>query len=464
MRLVSTVQYIALPLAASLAAGAAHAAAERLLADNIVPVVVRGDNPSLRNAPLVDVTVCNQRGKCKTVPNVIVDTGSTGLVLFRGAVEELKLGPIALDDSPGYPYSHWWQSRSKNLWGQLHWAKVGLGKVMTTQAIPVLVFDLPKRGEPLPRGYSKVDSRHATSMRSNGILGIGPQRVIENRYRFYDHGRFLDLEPDELRGKQLVNPIAHFPAPYNNGSVISMPEVDRSKGAERVRGWLGLGIGKATDRLFPSAVRVVSHELDANAQFSAMLGTRQVNVSMQSGLNALLLDLTHLGVPMHPTARDLHDARVPMPIELGVPSGGGFEPLSRPLYVGPTLDYLEAHRGFGALPMLSGWRGEPGATNVLGLPFYYGRTVATGLSGTVNPFARGAVATAADVDDEESFEIIDDDEPLRIGSASGPVILDDYLDRDARRDPASVAKGAVATDEDFDLMSESPNGYVAYTD
>jgi hypothetical protein len=467
--LVSTVQFIALPLAASLAAGAAHAAAERPLADNIVPVVVSGGNPDLRNTPLVDVTVCNQRGKCKIVPNVIVDTGSTGLVLFRGAVEELDLGPVSFHARSVQPYTKWWKSGSKNVLGPLRWAKVGLGNVMTTQAIPVLVFDLPKRGEALPQGYAQVDGRWAMSLRSNGILGIGPQRVSENGYLFRQGAEWVDIGdywPGELIGKQLANPIAHFPAPYNNGSVISMPEVDWRNGAKRVRGWLGLGIGKATEELFPSAIRVVSHDLDAKSAFPAMLAKREVRVNVRSGFSGSLLDLAHLGVPMHPSAGQLHDASAPMAIELAVPSGGGFTPLSRPLYVGPTLDYIESHRGCGALPMVTGWRGEPDATNVLGLPFYYGRVVATGLSGTVNPFARGAVTKAPFVaadDDDEDFEIVDA-EPARIGAANGPAIIDDYLDRHERRHPAPKAPRAAVADEDFEVLSVSPNGFIAYTD
>ncbi len=499
MRIVSNSHAVCvLPLVAALSAGAAHAAAEAPLADNIIAVEVRGDRPDHRNTPLVDVTVCNTRGKCKTVPNVMVDTGTTGLRLFRGAVADLDLEPVK--DRSGNPITNWGSASYSELWGPLHRAKVRLGKVTTETAIPVQLFDLPKDGEALPQGYARVDNRKATSFRFNGVLGIGPQRHHAAGYLVGVSDSWYSRAPSRWvaqkvdRSQQLANPIAHFPAPYNNGSVITLPEVDLNSGAARVRGWLGLGIGEPTDGLFASGQRVLSHEFNDKLRFPAMLGERQVELTARTSASGLLLDLAHLGIPKHASDAGVYDAKVPTTIKLAVPHGGAYVSLARPLYVGSTVDHVAAHPRHGALPMIVAEPVRSDGPQVLGLPFYYGRTVATGLAGTVNPFAQGQAVNAnpvpaapfsgpggvriiddhvdriMSIEDDEDIEIIADDEGFelvddKVQIFGGTAIIDDYIGRSASRAQAPAQASVPApVDEDFIEYSTSPNGYIAYTD
>ena len=473
-----------LPLAAAMSAGAAHAAAEAPLADNIIAVKVSGHDVLSRNTPFVDVTVCNTRGKCKTVSNVMVDTGSTGLRMVRGAVEELHLDPVT--DAAGQPLANWGRASSSELWGPVHWAKVQIGKVTTQRAIPIQVFDAPTDGELVPAGYGRVDKRRLMGFRCNGVLGIGPQRHVDTGYYRWEEGSnsWLWKSPSQWvaqgvdRTRQLVNPIARFPAPYNNGSVLSMPAVDWNTGAERVRGLLGLGIGEPTDRLFESGRRVLSHDFNDKSQFPAVLGGRRVELTARTSTSGMTLDLAHLGIPRHASSPKLYDAKVPTVIDLTVPHAGEYVRLARPLYVGPTVDYVAAHPGHGVLPMIVGAPDRPGEPNVLGMPFYYGRTVATGLAGTVNPFAQGRAVNSKPVaaapfsgplgvhiiddhvdrlmsiEDDEDIEIIDDEVQI----VGGTKLIDDYVK------PARAPAPAPVVEDDFVEYSVSPNGYIAYTD
>ena len=462
--------FVVVPLAATLGAANTYAAATPQLAGNIVPVEVRQVAPMQYNKLFVDVTVCNASRQCRTVPDVLVDTGSVGLRLLRGALDGLELAPVT--DPRGRPLSNWSSFGSGDLWGTMHLAQVRLGEVSTTRAIPIEVYDLPGRREKLPDGYADVDTRPEIARMGNGILGISPHRHFPKGYyvkgaktQMPGASRWLAVQVDATR--QLTNPIARFPSPYDNGSVISLPEVDWTAGATRVQGWLGLGIGAATEALFPHGARIVSHDLDDNGQFAAAIGARRFPVLVDSGTNALSLDLSHLGVSRHARYASYYDAVAPTPIELAVRSGDDEVKLARPLYVGPTVKYLKAHSTHGALPMVVGWDDGQRSLSVLGLPFFYGRTVATGLRGTVNPFPQGApaAATAAPDDDADGFEIIDDEFASVDAAAPGWMIVDDYVERAANRATATTTNAAPrAVDGAFELLSNSPHGFIAYTD
>ena len=462
MRLFSTCRcYALVPLAAALGTASAHAAAAPQRADNIVPIEVRQVTPTQYNKLFVDVTVCNAARQCRTVPDVLVDTGSTGLRLLRGALDGLDLAPVK--DPRGRALGNWSSFGSGDLWGTMHVAQVRIGGVSTARPISVEIYDLPGRRDKLPDGYAEVDARATIVRMGNGILGISPHRHVTKGYyakgteaRAPGGSRWVAVQVDASR--QLSNPIADFPAPYDNGSVIRLPEVDWTAGAKRVQGWLGLGIGAATEALFPHGARVVSHELDADGLFPAAVGTRRFDVLVDSGTNALALDLSHLGVSRHARYTSYYDAPAPMPIELAVQSGGDYVRLARPLYVGPTVKYLKANSTHGALPMVVGWDDAPRSLSVLGLPFFYGRTVATGLRDTFNPFPQGAAAVSRIVpDDEADFEVIDDDEDFEI--------IDDDIDGASNRGAASAATAAPhPANDDFEFVSKSPNGFIAYTD
>jgi hypothetical protein len=81
------------------------------------------------------------------------------------------------------------------------------------------------------------------------------------------------------------------------------------------------------------------------------------------------------------------------PIHFTVTSAGHEIKLARALPIGPAGHVVKISQGYAVLPMLAMWHGPQGLLpcepedNLLGLPFFFGRAVATGLQGTVNPFA-----------------------------------------------------------------------------
>ena len=486
MRRISMVSsWLSWPLLALLGAGVAEAQ------DPIVPIEVRQSRDGAFNMGFVDVTVCNTAKQCKTVADVLVDTGSSGLRLNRHALAGLPLS--AVTDVKGRPLSNWSSFGTGQLWGTMHWAQVRLGGVATTQAIPIQLYQGPSLFELLPAGYEKVDERHQFLGLNNGILGIAPYRHWPKRYFAFDAGdesafdaEWVAVEVDESR--QLANPIAYFPAPYDNGSVIKMPEADFGDGGHAALGWLGLGIGAATEALFPQGARIISHELDAHGRFPATIGGRRADVLVDSGTNTSALDLEHLEIPrckgLGTELNRVYDAAPMTPLSLTVSAGAVEVELQRPLYIGAAANIRKAFDGYAVLPMIAALPPWAGAPNVLGLPFFYGRTVATGLRGAVNPYhgvvppglpsvavdsqhslnldsarssldARSMTSLDLDADEEpigESIEAQSDDHPT-VGVAG---------DGSAGIPGASIGHAAVA--EGFEPYSNSPHGFIVYTD
>ena len=399
---------VVLPLVAILSCATAQAEG------NIVPVKVHllasGEG---NNHLFVDVTVCNAEKQCQTVPDVLVDTGSSGLRLFRPALQGLDLRAVTVrDDRPVGVGEHF---GAGDLWGKLHWARVRIGGLETSQEITIEVHDAPSPGESVPAGYGDRDMRVCPAM-GNGILGIAAERYSPGRYFAAAGGTGplaqSDWNPVKLdKSRRLSNPIIHFPDPYNNGSVISLPEVDASNGQKTVQGWLGFGIGEPTAMLYPQGSRVITHELDQASRFPVKLGERSFDVLLDSGGSGVILDLDHLGIAHDKCFPGLYSPAALMPLHFTVTSAGHEIKLARALPIGPGAKMLKAiEMGYAVLPTLAprpdevrAKEGELGP-GTLGLPFFYGRTVATGLQGSVNPFAARMPEAASTTLHEEGQE------------------------------------------------------------
>ena len=208
--------------------------------------------------------------------------------------------------------------------------------------------------------------------------------------------------------------------------MISLPEVDTSKGQKTVQGWLGFGIGQPTEMLFPEGSRVITHELDQDSLFPVKLGERSLDVMLDSGATVIHLDLDHLGFARDKVLPRFYNAAALTSLELTVTSAGHETKLARAVQVGPMLNAMKACKmGYAVLP-----------------------TVATGLAGAVNPFAPLVPEAAPAMLLEAGFEIVED-----------------YVDHAPRRAAAPAESLAAGADsEGFELVTHSPNGFVAYTD
>ena len=163
--------------------GCAHPA---LGADGEVAVRVDLDiEHPLFNRPLVTVSICPQPpaagGKgCVEVPDVLLDTGSSGMLLRRSALKELD----GLKPDDAYPYAHCSRFSESTPFGVVIQAWVGLGERYTVAPIAIGLVGgdgmappagCRPHGDPNPDHDHDHDHDNLTGLPAgiNGILGVG---------------------------------------------------------------------------------------------------------------------------------------------------------------------------------------------------------------------------------------------------------------------------------------------------
>lgn len=219
--------------------------------DNTHPIIVNGGPRGIANLAFTSVTVCvPNTTQCRTITDVIVDTGSVGLRLVPSALNSLNL-PTQQAANGNALFSCTEFVDLSHAWGPVRRADVKLGNY-TANNIPVQVIgDVGSNSEPVSCGNGNSSDNLSTvdSMGGNGIIGIGYFRedcgiyctiISSNQYYFScsNSGCAQSVAAADI---QLQNPIALFPTD-NNGVIINLPAISNG-GAVSVTGSMIFGIG-----------------------------------------------------------------------------------------------------------------------------------------------------------------------------------------------------------------------------
>ncbi len=225
---------------------------------NVVPITIGGGASlctRIVNHPCVSVTICLPgTSQCQTVDDILLDTGSIGLRIFRSVVT-LNFSSRLEQDSQGNQLGECVFFGTAALWGPIATAEIILGQEPEVVA-PVQLIDASFAGQSASVNPCKEpveDSPENAGL--NGILGIDAFSSDEG------YGVYFSCTPQgcsqvpiqPLRFVQ--NPIALLPAD-NNGYVVSLPPVGDS-GARVVTGELIMGIGTQGNNT-PPAVSVLT--------------------------------------------------------------------------------------------------------------------------------------------------------------------------------------------------------------
>jgi hypothetical protein len=217
---------------------------------NTVPVTVSSASTAL-NSPRVSVTVC-QPGttNCTTIPNIILDTGSTGLRLFRSVLPSaLALTPAT---SPGTndPLGECEVFGGGPAWGQVMTADIQMAGERAS-AVPIEVMDATFAGVPTVCANQGA-LMTASIMTANGILGVANNLTDEGGY-FDCKGTSCTVVtlPDT---QKVPNPVSKF-ATDNNGLILSFPALATGMAAQSV-GSLTFGVNTQADNSASSVTMV----------------------------------------------------------------------------------------------------------------------------------------------------------------------------------------------------------------
>lgn len=258
---------------------------------NTMNVTVNGSlcsGGSYPNKPCISVTICSPgTATCQTIDDILLDTGSYGLRLFKQVVTvpltQTTVGGNSLAECVQY-------ADGSAQWGPVKLADVVLGGEPAV-TVPIQVIDdafgtVPAScGTPL---YSPVVAGF------NGILGVGlfAEDCGSTCVSGANNGNYFTCSGASCSGStvplagQVQNPVALLPQD-NNGVILQLPSA-QAGGSVSVNGQLVLGINTRSNNI---PIGVTAYPVDSTGSFITIYnGTSDTNSFIDSGSNALFFN------------------------------------------------------------------------------------------------------------------------------------------------------------------------------
>ncbi|SPB16555.1 lipoprotein [Caballeronia novacaledonica] len=373
----------AAPASAPLSSSASPTVAQSTT-PNVQTIRVASTPTNTRNMLLTSVTICVPgTSTCQTIDNVQVDTGSHGLRVLASALSPSIALPLVAGGNQNAIVAECAVFGSGYTWGAVRTADVRLaGQVAPSTSIQ-LIADNAAAATAQDCTQSGLPMLTASSLRANGILGVGPFAAdcgagcaSSAMPRWYYSCVSGNCAASTLAvAQQVTNPVANF-ATDNNGVLIELPDVP-DNGAATVTGTMTFGIGSQSNNLLGSATVLTSSS--TSGYVTTDFGGGQYGSSfIDSGSNGVFFPSTTLarcGVWYCPST--------PQTIAATIRSSSGAQsPVSFTIAQSTTL-FGTGNFAFDNLA------GSASGYFDWGLPFFYGRRVFTALAGRATPAGPG---------------------------------------------------------------------------
>jgi hypothetical protein len=358
-------------------------------ASNVVAVVVNAGPTSASpdvNTMFTTVTVCSPGSTtdCQTIDNIEVDTQSFGLRVLASALNlalpvQTAAGGGSLAECTAFVDGY--------SWGSVALADVHISGE-TASSVPVQVIGDPNFPN-VPAscsGQAPTEEDTVASFGANGILGIGvfdqdcgTECVTAADNGFYYACSSTVCQPvTAALAQQVTNPVSMF-ATDNNGSIIDMPSV-AAQGAATLTGSLIFGVDTQTNNASGSET-VLTVDPQYGYMTAVFNGQSLAMSFIDTGSSGIYFNDTDIAQCTDPSFSQFFcpastlDLSVTLQGTNGVTGEIGFS-------IGNAQTLESDNPTFAVLPMLAGTNPLSGSFDY-GLPFYYGRRVATVLeSGT----------------------------------------------------------------------------------
>ena len=361
-------------------------------ANNVLPITVNGSLCSKANSigyvnkPCVSVKVCTpSTSTCDTINDILLDTGSVGLRIFKqvltATLTQVTAGSGSLAECIQF-------GDGFSDWGPVKLADVTLGNE-TALNVPIQVIDSTFGTR--STGCQNADTGPTSAGAGfNGILGVGlfAQDCGSICASSLNNGLYYSCSGSVCAGstaslaKQVTNPVAKLPAD-NNGVIVELPSV-LSSGTPSVNGILVLGIDTQPNN---ASSGVIKYSTDGFGDFVTILNGILYSSFIDSGSNGMFFTTPSTGLlpnctlnpgwfcPLSVTTLSATnaDASIP-PVSSNVLFQiGNFDNLAS-----SSTNNVFSNIG-AAVPGLFDW----------GLPFYLGRSVYVGIDGTSSNLGPG---------------------------------------------------------------------------
>ena len=254
------------------------------------------------NHAYVTLKVCaSGQTQCANIDHVLVDTGSTGLRLVRSALTSGGVTLAGETDSQGQAVEECMTFGGGQTWGPVALADVTVAGEVAAK-LPVQIMDDTNSGAPPPAtcGANGTLINDVSGFGANGVFGVGvfaqdcggacvsPATPLAFYYGCTSAGA-CSAENIAL-ASQVTNPVAMFKTD-NNGTIVSLPNLQNANGDNTVTGELIFGIGTQSDNALPTTGLMVLGT-DANGEFTATYngGTTVLPALIDSGTDAYAFD------------------------------------------------------------------------------------------------------------------------------------------------------------------------------
>ncbi|QGZ54388.1 DUF3443 domain-containing protein [Paraburkholderia acidiphila] len=353
---------------------------------NVVAVTVGPTPTSTRNMLMASVTVCVPgTTNCASVDNVQVDTGSQGLRLLASALPAGFALPAVPAGASADIAGECAVFGTGYTWGAVRSADVKLAGEVAA-ALPIQLIADPAVPASAPAGCtgSGLAMNSAATLRSNGILGVGPfsadcgascvnAAVTPWYYACPASGCTASAQP---LAQQVSNPVAGF-ATDNNGVVIDLPAVADS-GASAVSGSMIFGIGSQANNALGSASVLRANSGTGYVKTTTSDGTVYSLSYLDTGSNALYFNsstMTRCGFWYCPSSPANFDATI-----------AGIDGVGASVSFSVTSSTTLLATGNWAFSNLAGYNASAFGW---GLPFFFGRRVFTAIASQTTPAGNG---------------------------------------------------------------------------
>ncbi len=373
------------------------------LAANVMTITVNGslcdatntNSAGYINKPCVSVKVCTPGSAtaCRIINDILLDTGSYGLRIFKQAFTTLSPFslPSVTSDS-GQPLATCAQFADGSAeWGPVQLADVVLGNEPAV-TVPIQVIDATFGTAPASCGTPDLNPSAAGL---NGILGVGvfaqdcgpscapdpnnPNNSNSNNGFYYA----CDIATSVCTGttvplsNQVTNPVISLPTD-SNGVIVQLPSVPAS-GSPSINGILVLGIDTQSNNSSSGATR---YDADGVGQISTIFNGTTSGSIIDSGSNGLFF--TPPSGSLLPDCGSVNPSAIPG--WFCPPTFTNLSATNKGASGTPSSDVMFQIGNFTSLTSGSNMvfsdigGGVPAIANIFdwGLPFYFGRNVYVG--------------------------------------------------------------------------------------
>lgn len=364
-------------------------------ASNVVSVVVDAGptttSPDV-NTLFTTVTVCTPGSttNCQTIDHIEVDTQSFGLRILAPALTLALPVQAAVGGGSLLECTVFVDGYS---WGPVALADVKISGE-SASSVPVQVIGDPNFST-VPAecsGQAPTEEDTVATFGANGILGIGvfDQDCGTTCVTAVDNGFYFACTSTACQGatvalaSQVTNPVSLF-TKDNNGSIIQLPNV-AAEGAATLTGTLTFGIDTQTNNASGSET-----VLTVDPQFgylTAIFNGTPLNMSfIDSGSSGIFFTDTGIAACADPSYSQYYCP--PEPLNLDVTLQGANGVTGAISFSVDNAEILQTNNPtFVVLPTLAGTNPIPASFD-FGLPFYYGRRVATALENSSTSLGAG---------------------------------------------------------------------------